>query len=118
MLPGHREDEAMRKFSLDAMGREHLDRAATSSTGRSSTTVFGGHEHVLRQTLIALRVGTSLAEHGSPGEATLIVLRGRVRLQADDDSWEGRTGDMLTIPPARHSLDAMEDSVVLLTVAK
>ncbi|HET9118805.1 MAG TPA: cupin domain-containing protein, partial [Pseudonocardiaceae bacterium] len=101
-----------------ALAREHLERAASGSTGRSATTVFGGHEQVLRQTLVALRAGTSLTEHDSPGEATLIVLRGRARLHADDDTWEGRTGDLLVIPPARHSLDAVEDSVILLTVAK
>lgn len=108
----------MRKFSLEALGRQHLERATTGSTGRSAATVFGGHEQVLRQTLIALRAGTSMTEHDSPGEATIFVLHGRVRLRADHDSWESRTGDLLTIPPARHSLDAVEDSVILLTVAK
>lgn len=108
----------MRKFSLEALGREHLDRAGSGSTGRSATTVFGGHEQVLRQTLIALRASTSLTEHESPGEATVIVLRGRVHLRSGEDSWEGRTGDLLAVPPARHSLDAVEDSVILLTVAK
>jgi quercetin dioxygenase-like cupin family protein len=62
---------------------------------------------VLRQTLIAL-----------PAGASLIVLRGRVHLRADEDGWEGRTGDLLVIPPARHTLDAIEDSVAVLTVAK
>jgi quercetin dioxygenase-like cupin family protein len=108
----------MQKFSLEALAREHLERAANGTTGRSATTVYGGHEHVLRQTLVALRAGASLTEHDSPGEATLIVQRGRVQLRAGDDVWEGRTGDLLVIPPARHSLDATEDSVVLLTVAK
>lgn len=108
----------MRKFCLDALAREQLKRAASGSTGRSATTVYGGHEQVLRQTLVTLCAGTSLTEHESPGEATLIVLRGRVRLHAGDDTWEGRTGDLLLIPPARHSLDAVEDSAVVLTVAK
>ncbi|HEX5493307.1 MAG TPA: cupin domain-containing protein [Mycobacteriales bacterium] len=108
----------MQKFSLDALAREHLERAAASSTGRSASTVYGGHEHVLRQTLVALTAGSSLTEHGSPGEATLYVLRGRVRLNADGTSWDGRSGDLLVIPPARHSLDAVEDSAVLLVVAK
>ncbi|TVT26550.1 hypothetical protein FNH05_31265, partial [Amycolatopsis rhizosphaerae] len=80
-------------------------------------TVYGGHEHVLRQTLVALCAGTSLTEHDGPDEATLIVLRGRVRLHAGEDTWEGRTGDLLAIPPARHSLEAVEDSVTVLTVA-
>lgn len=108
----------MQKFSLDALAREHLERAATSSTGRSATTVYGGHEHMLRQTLVAMTSGSSLTEHDSPGEATLLVLQGRVRLNADGTSWDGRSGDLLVIPDARHSLDALEDSAVLLVVAK
>ncbi|MGW0084078.1 cupin domain-containing protein [Streptomyces sp. NPDC003393] len=108
----------MQKLSLDARVREHLERAASSSTGRSAETVYGGHEHTLRQTLIALRAGTALAEHENPGEATVLVLRGRVRLHSGDDAWEGIAGDLLLVPPARHSLEALEDAAALLTIAK
>ncbi|NMH99156.1 cupin domain-containing protein [Pseudonocardia acidicola] len=108
----------MRKLSLDALAREQAAKAAAASSGRSAHTVFGGHEQVLRQTLIALTADTSPHEHESPGEATVHVLRGRVRLVSGDEAWEGRQGDLLIIPPARHSLQAMEDAVVLLTVAK
>ena len=45
-------------------------------------------------------------------------LRGRVRLSAGELSWEGRSGDLLVVPDARHSLEALEASAVLLTVAK
>jgi quercetin dioxygenase-like cupin family protein len=108
----------MQKLSLDAQAREHLVRAAASSTGRSAATVFGGHDHILRQTVLALTAGNSLAEHDSPGEATLLVLSGRVRLTSGETSWDGRSGDLIIIPPARHSLHAIEDAAVLLTVAK
>jgi len=108
----------MRKLSLDALAREHLARARQASAGRSAETVFGGHEHTLRQTLVALTAGSALAEHENPGEATAHVLSGRVRLGARDDSWEGRAGDLIAVPPERHSLLAVEDAVVLLTVAK
>jgi quercetin dioxygenase-like cupin family protein len=108
----------MQKMSLDALAREHLERARQSGAGRSAETVFGGHEHTLRQTVVALTSGTTLAEHENPGEATVHVISGRVRLGSGDDSWEGRDGDLLIIPPARHDLHALADSVVLLTVAK
>jgi quercetin dioxygenase-like cupin family protein len=108
----------MQKLSLEALAREQLKIAKQSTNGRSSETVYGGHEHALRQTLIALTAGTTLAEHENPGEATAHILSGRVRLSAGQDSWDGRTGDLIIVPPARHDLHAVEDSVVLLTVVK
>lgn len=108
----------MDKVSLTALGRHHLAAAHDSTSGRSAHTVYGGHQHTLRQTLIALTAGAGLADHDSPGEATLQVLQGRVRLTSPDSSWDGVTGDHLVIPPMRHGLHAIEDSLVLLTVAK
>lgn len=46
------------------------------------------------------------------------MLRGRVRLTAGDDAWEGSAGELVTLPRSRHALESLEDSVVLLTVAK
>jgi quercetin dioxygenase-like cupin family protein len=107
-----------RKLSLDALAREQLEAARRSTAGRAAHTVVGGHEHVMRQTVIALLTDRSLAEHLSPGEATVHVLLGRVRIVSGDDAWEGRRGDLLIVPPDSHSLEALEDAVVLLTVAK
>jgi quercetin dioxygenase-like cupin family protein len=105
------------KLSLDAVAREQLKIASVASSGRGAETVYGGHQHVLRQTVMALTAGTTMDEHESPGEATLQVIVGRVELSAGEDRWEGRSGDLIVIPPARHSLAALEDSAVLLTVA-
>ncbi len=107
----------MNSVSLPALVDEQLEAARAASSGRSALTLHGGHEHPLRQTLIALAADRELRDHDSPGEATLHVLRGRVRLAAGDDAWEGSAGDLLVIPPERHSLVAREDSAVLLTVA-
>ena len=103
--------------SLRQLAEEHLATARDHSSGRSAVTVHGDKEHHLKQTLIALAGGRSLGEHESPGEATLHVLHGRVRLHAGDETWEGEPGDLVHIPPQRHDLEAIEDSAVLLTVA-
>ena len=107
----------MQKESLTALVRQHLETASTSSSGRSAHTIYGGHERVLRQTLVALRAGSDLGELENPGEATLQVLHGRVTLVAGENRWNGSPGDLIVIPDSRHALEAVEDSVVLLTVA-
>ncbi|ALU41027.1 LuxR family transcriptional regulator [Kocuria flava] len=108
----------MQKSSLIALARHQLQIAQEAPSGRSAHTVFGGHEQVMRQTVIALRAGSALNEHNNPGEATVHVLHGRVRLLAGELEWSGSPGDLLVVPQARHGLEAVEDSVVLLSVAK
>lgn len=105
----------MRKFSIEAMARQQLDAARRSPAARAATTVVGGHEQALRQTILALTAGAALAEHDNPGEATLYVLSGRVTLAANGETWPARRGDMLVIPAARHTVQAEEDSTLLLT---
>ena len=108
----------MQKASLTALARQHIQIASRASSGRSAHTVYGGHEHVLRQTLVSMIAGQVMAEHENPGEATLQVLHGRVTLVAGANKWNGSPGDLITIPDSRHSLEAVEDSIVLLTVGK
>ncbi|GLZ02054.1 cupin domain-containing protein [Actinoplanes sp. NBRC 103695] len=109
----------MQKSSLSELTEHHLTTARGASSGRSAQTLQGGHDSVLRQTLIALAEGQRLDEHENPGEATVHVLHGAVRLgSVTGDTCDGTAGDLLTVPDARHSLHALKDAVVLLTVAK
>jgi quercetin dioxygenase-like cupin family protein len=108
----------MQTFSLDAVARDLLGRAAAAGGGHTADTVVGGHERVLRQTVIAMVQGAVLSEHENPGEATVHVLSGEVRLVAGEESWTGRPGDLIVVPDARHRLEALAESTVLLTVAK
>lgn len=106
----------MESVSLSQLADEQLEAARTSRAGRAALTVHGGHDHQLRQTLMALAAGTDMGEHNSPGQATLQVLRGRVRVSTAAENWEGGPGDLLMIPAERHGLHAQDDAVVLLTV--
>ena len=108
----------MDSVSLTSMAAEKLAEARQAHSGRAAHTIHGGHEHELRQTVVALLAGRELSEHDSPGQASLQVLQGHVRLTAGDDVLEGKTGDYVVIPPQRHSLQAVDDSVVILTVFK
>ena len=106
----------MQPLSLTTLVDRQLDAARRATSGRSAHTVRGGRGNVLHQTLLALVAGQGLEEHESPGEATLQILHGRALLATAQDSWEGAAGDYLEIPPQRHTLRAIEDCAVLLTV--
>ena len=106
----------MEAANLNEVVAQQLHAARSAGSGRSTNTIYGGAQRKLRQAVMALTAGRGLAEHESPAEATLQVLAGHVQLNAGADSWQGRAGDYLVIPDQRHDLQALEDSVVILTV--
>jgi quercetin dioxygenase-like cupin family protein len=101
---------------LSTLADELARRAADEHSGRAASTLPHPVDG-LRQTVIALRSGAELGEHESPGAATLLVLRGRVRLVAGDEAVEIGAHQIGPVPNRRHSLHADEDSVVMLSVA-
>ena len=81
----------MQRISLDALATQQLELAAAHGGRPAAYTVVGGHERVLRQTVVGMLKGSEL---------------------------RGGSGDLLKIPNARHGVQAQEDSAILLTVAK
>lgn len=73
---------------------------------------------MLRQTVIAMCGGERMAEHKNPGEATLQLLTGRIELRGATQTWALAPGELVPIPDEVHSVEVLEDSVFLLTVAK
>ena len=101
--------------TLTTLAQELLAEARSASAGRSAQTLTTGPS--LRATAIALTKGAQMDEHQSPPAATLQVLVGEIRLNTAERDWRVRAGDLLAIPPFRHSVDALADSVFLLTVS-
>lgn len=104
----------MTSTTLHSLGDEQLERARRASNGRSSVTVHHGSR--VRQTLLALTAGTRLGEHQSPGDATVLCLRGAVVINLPDRGIEVAEGALVDVPAQRHDLLATEDSLVVLTV--
>lgn len=98
------------------VAQAQLKKARTNGSGRSSATVYKGNR--LTHTVVALTEGTELGEHENPGEATAQVLVGRMELSSGNDTWEVVAGNLLVIPPARHSVRAVGDCAFLLTVVR
>ena len=109
-------DDAAGPVDLASLATELLEKAATAAARRASRTLAHPVDG-LRQTVIALMAGADLAEHESPGPASLQMLQGRVRVIAGNGATVLRTGEIALVPMQRHSLHADEDSVVLLSVA-
>jgi quercetin dioxygenase-like cupin family protein len=107
----------MERISLQSVVDANLEAVRTAPGGHTATTVHGGAGRRLRQTVLALAAGSRLGEHTAPGECTLLVLEGSVRLDAGEHSAELGAGELVEVPVDQHSVTAVEDSALLLTVA-
>ncbi len=107
------------KQNLTNLIEEQLTLAGQGDTsGRSARTLHGGKGNALRQTVVVMLAGHSLDEHLSPGEATLLVLAGSVRIRTADGDTDAEDGDYVILSKDRHSVEALEDTAFLLTVIK
>jgi quercetin dioxygenase-like cupin family protein len=98
--------------NVEAAAAKALQEALTTEKGRSAAILI--HDGPLRQTVLGLKAGQVLAEHNSPPAASMYLLRGRVRVTGQDQSEVG-TGEIVVLTHVRHGVEALEDSVFLLT---
>lgn len=74
------------------------------------------HDGELRQTLIALVDGARLGEHNSPPAATMYVLQGMARVTVGEHvQSEIGAGELWVLTHERHGVEAVGDTVFLLT---
>jgi hypothetical protein len=108
----------MEKWSLTALADGLLSHAVSASTRRSGCTVHGGLRHQLRQTMIASVAGADAGQLRSSGRGDRASAPRPVRIAAGDDTTDGSAGQLLIVPAAGHTVQALDDTVVLLTVVE
>lgn len=76
-------------------------------------------EKPLRAALFVFHAGNRLPDHHAPGPISVQVLRGRIVFStADGAREEMAAGDMLSLAAGiTHTVEALEDSAMLLTLA-
>lgn len=108
----------MSTVDTNMLGVELLDAAQGAASGRAARSLRSGKDAALHHTVLAMTAGAALAEHDNPGVATVLVLRGRIVVIAGDERWDMVAGDYLEIPPRRHRVEAVADSVFFLTTVR
>lgn len=112
---GHESHDTPGKVELSELAEALLADLPNHTAGRAAKTILSGT--VMRAVVVALKDGVEMSEHDSPPAATLYLIKGRVTLRAGEREWSVDPGQLIPIPPQRHSVEAQADSAFLLTVA-
>jgi quercetin dioxygenase-like cupin family protein len=100
----------------DELGRLRQESTWRTS-GRNAITLT--KEPTLRLVLLLLGKGTTMPEHQTAGPLTLQVLSGLVAFRAGDRAKEVGPGELIVLESAiGHEIEALEESAVLLTLAR
>ncbi|MGP6174160.1 cupin [Corynebacterium sp. A21] len=98
--------------TIESKSNALLEKALAAENGRQAKIL--AKDGPLRQSVIALRAGVTLAEHNSPPAATIFLLKGKLRISGQDEAIVSE-GELDVLTHFRHSVEALEDSVFLLT---
>lgn len=114
--PRREPTEATGPLDLQAAADELLAEAGRLNAGRSARTLTPGPGAPLKQTLLALMAGQHLQDHLAPGPTTLLGIRGEAVLTHAEVAVTLTEGVWAACPAGPHALEAVTDTVVLLTV--
>jgi len=112
---GHESHENPDSVILTELADALLADLPNHPAGRTAKTIMSGT--VMRAVVVALRDGQEMSEHDSPPAATIFMISGRATLRAGEREWPLSPGQLMQVPPQRHSVQAQADSAFLLTVA-
>jgi quercetin dioxygenase-like cupin family protein len=103
-------------FALADEVRGLRDDLHHTSGGRAAKTL--AKTDGVRVTLVLLADGATLNPESTAGGASLHVLEGRVRAQAEGEQWDLGPGDLIVLGEnLREPVTALEEAAFLVTVA-
>lgn len=102
---------------LGELADDLLEEARQLRAGRSARTLTPGAGAHQKQSLLAITAGQRLQEHVAPGPTTLLGIRGSCVLSSEEGELTLTEGAWTLCPSGPHSIEAEEDSVILLTVS-
>ena len=113
----------MRQQTGSRRAMTHLWGAALLALGGTASATATGIQQTATTDLRLISADAGPGGTVSDGKFVLSEQRSAFSRVNDKElvvsfQWEGSPGDLLTVPEAPHSLDGIEDSAVLLTVAK
>lgn len=98
--------------------REIADAEGTKpwASGVHSRTLFKKPD--LRIVLIAMHSGARMKEHHADGTLSVQVIKGQIRIGAQQRTYDLRAGSLLTLSASlKHDVEALEESAFLLTIS-
>jgi quercetin dioxygenase-like cupin family protein len=107
----------LQSFDLGAEVARLREEEAFRGGGRNSIMLRKGEE--MSVVLLVIRAGDRLQEHAAPGPISLAVREGRVRFSTPDGEVEAGPETLLACDSGqRHAVEALEDAVCVLTIAR
>ena len=96
---------------------EQLHREVGWQSGQNAKTLV--KQDGLRIVLIALKATSRIPEHHTEAQISIQTVVGHIQVRAQGRSFELRTGGLLALDQGLpHEVEAVEDSAVLLTIAR
>jgi quercetin dioxygenase-like cupin family protein len=103
------------EFDL-AREAEQLHREPGWATGQNARTLIKFDD--LRVVLTALRARARIPTHQTKGRVSIQTFRGHIKVRADGRTFDLPEGSVLALDSGQpHDVEAIEDSVILLTIA-
>ena len=113
--PAERFEGPSHTFDLDRVAKRLRDEDHPARHGHRQMTIFQ-REHITHVVFV-FEEGGSLPEHSAPGLVTIHVHAGRLRVDEGGREHDLPAGRVLVLDPqVPHSVEALEESVMLLTV--